>query len=148
MLQYYKPWELTPDQEDEIQRQIEEAQSIIDNELDGFERQQERTQDEDRRPSAPAREEPEDPELSKMDIEPAEEEKAEIQAQDEEMDNAQPTSGEPEKEPTTAETRPDDSPATSATAVNEPVAEEELRDAMEDDQGETVVEAEEDTVIY
>lgn len=37
-LQYYKPWELLPEHEDQIKRQIEEAQAIVDDELDEIER--------------------------------------------------------------------------------------------------------------
>ena len=45
-----------------------------------------------------------------------------------------------------AQTQADDS---SATAVGESVvAEEEMRDVVDDEQGETVLEADEDTVIY
>jgi hypothetical protein len=66
------------------------------------------------------------------------------QEQDLQMENADGTVAATVEEP-----QANDSPATSATAVNEAVAEEEqLSIAMEDDQGETVVEAEEDTVIY
>jgi hypothetical protein len=45
---------------------------------------------------------------------------------------------------TSAQTQGDDS---SATAVNDSL-EEEMKDVMDDEQGETVVEADEDTVIY
>ncbi|OCK75698.1 hypothetical protein K432DRAFT_361627 [Lepidopterella palustris CBS 459.81] len=38
---YYKPWELTLEEEDRINTQVEEAQAKIDQELDDFERQRE-----------------------------------------------------------------------------------------------------------
>ena len=88
-----------------------------------------------------------------MDAQPVDDVPAEPKHQDQEMENADATI--PEVDQTASQPQPDDSPATSATVVNEPVAEEEMRDAIEDnqgepedDQGETVVEAEEDTVIY
>lgn len=156
-VQYYKPWELTTDQEDEIQRQVDEAQAVIDDELDNFERRHDQEQHEDRRSSIPVQQEPAEAEPSKMDIEPEEQDQAEAaqqpqvedqdQEQETEMEGAEATAQ--EDEPAVAvDSQPNDSPATSATAVNEPDAEQDARDTMEDDHGETVVEAEEDTVIY
>ncbi|KAF2806182.1 pinin/SDK/memA domain-containing protein [Mytilinidion resinicola] len=38
---YYKPWEITPAEEDQINTQVDEAQAIVDQELDDFRRRRE-----------------------------------------------------------------------------------------------------------
>ena len=150
--QYYKPWELTRDQEDEIQDQIDEAQRIIDDELDAYEARRARAQEADTRPPAPHKKHSEEPptEADKMETEePASETKQESESRpqlnaDTEAGESANTVVSPGDE-ASAQTHADDS---SATAVGESVAEEEMRDVVDDEQGETVVEAEEDTVIY
>jgi hypothetical protein len=38
-MQFYKPWDLRPDEEDRIEEQIRDAQAQIDKELDEFDEQ-------------------------------------------------------------------------------------------------------------
>lgn len=41
MIQFYKPWEMLPEEETKIEEQIREAQALIDRELAGAEQQRE-----------------------------------------------------------------------------------------------------------
>jgi len=142
-MQYYKPWELQPEQEDEIQRQIDDAQTIVAEELEAYERRREQAQENDRRPSLPgvARSEPQD-EADKMDTEEVTSTQEPEPAHEIAAEAGAPGAVSPD-DTASAQTQADDS---SATAIGESVlADEEMRD---DEQGEHVLEAEEDTVIY
>jgi hypothetical protein len=161
-LQYYKPWELLPEHEDQIKRQIEEAQAIIDVEFDEFERKRHG----DQMPS-------EVPTSLKIDDETMEDapstallgDQEEItEKKDEEPDVSTLTTEQPDQATRYPEPQPqhevptEEQPATAGaeadTRAEEEAnkkAEEEARaeaEMIDEHHGETVVEAEEDTVIY
>ncbi|KIW02493.1 uncharacterized protein PV09_06295 [Verruconis gallopava] len=131
---FYKPWQLTPDQEDQIKYQIEEAKATIEREVSEFEKRKAQYEEEERNA---ADKEEQVANSSREDPDRAEdEEAANSMAQDNTDEN--PAHG----------VAPDDATSvpSSTTAVNESM--EEVKDTVDDDQGETVEEADEDTVIY
>jgi hypothetical protein len=158
--QYYKPWELLPEHEDQIKRQLIEAQVIIDDELDEFERKAhgEETpsevplldkKDDENMDDAPttaplqhqkeASEKKDDkPHVSTLTTEQPDQtiEEPEPQ-QDQAMEEEQATAG------AEADTNVDEEANTRAE--KEAAEEAEL---IDEHHGEMIVEAEEDTVIY
>jgi hypothetical protein len=148
-LQYYKPWELLPEHENQIKRQIEEAQATINDELDELERRR----GEEALLEAPAPAKIKDETMGDApNIAPPEPREEIAEAKDGEVEvsiltTEQPDQAareqEPEHEP---EQTIEEQPATAgAEAVTK--AEEEA-EIIDEHHGEMVVEAEEDTVIY
>jgi len=133
---YYKPWELLPEQEEQLNQQLDEAQATIDQELEGFERRR-------------AEDRAEEP-MSSTEIV---EEKAE--------NGSQMVGSEPPPEAAESHTQENgddtnvDAPmnghtdsANGDTGDGENIDTESPKDAGDENAGEMVVEAEEDTVIY
>lgn len=116
--QYYKPWEMLPGDDEQIEVQIEETEATIAQEVEAFRKhhlgaEKESTTNEQVADSA-----------------------------------SKETVGEPHIEPASVFQEVLDT-ATTTTNVQEPSSAEEARkEALELHNGEVVVEAEEDTVIY
>ena len=116
--QYYKPWELLPQDEDRIKTQIAEAEAIIEREIDEFYRHH------PKETGAESRQEP---------------------LAEGENTNGTPkeTVGKPHFESPSVSSAPVDT--TNSPAQDHVIAEKQ---PLEEHNGEVVVEAEEDTVIY
>lgn len=142
---YYKPWELLPEQDEQINRQREDTDALIDQELDDFDQVRQRWQKED--------------ENGHTD-----------QRNDASTEHVRDTSNDTTQAPeTTPEPTPETAPIVEqapksdikATVINTPgdaeaqetqeqaaeEAERHRKDSI-DDTGDIVVEADEDTVIY
>lgn len=150
--QYYKPWELTPQQEDLIKQQVQEAQTTINRELADFElrsttEQKEDTNMQDQPVVQEAQQDAEAQRGAEADkVSPELTQEATESALGENTDDiADQASMEPDDAGSVPVQTPGDD--SSATAANESVT-EEMKDAVDDEQGETFVEADEDTVIY
>jgi hypothetical protein len=159
-LQYYKPWELLPEHEDQIKRQIEQAQAIIDGELDNFERKRHSDQgssevpatskiDDETMEDAPstaqlghqeevAEKKDEKPDVSTLMTEQPDQAIREPQLQHEESMREQLAIARAESDMKAEE-------QANTKAEEEALAEAEM---IDEHHGETVVEVEEDTVIY
>ncbi|CAD0086777.1 unnamed protein product [Aureobasidium vineae] len=141
---YFKPWELLPEQEDQINRQREDVDVQIDQELDDFDQVRQRWQNEDTNEDADHQESTSThvqnaPNGTNHTAEPA---KELITTQD------QVAIADPETEP-----EPVGAPATKSIVekeAREQAADDADRHRKEsiDDTGDIVVEADEDTVIY
>lgn len=117
-MQYYKPWKLLPEEEARIQKQISEVQALIERELDEFDKLY---------PEEPSQEAP------------TREEKANISTRE--------TVGEPHTEsPPISNVHVDP----TNLPVEAPPSDQTRTDShsLEEHNGEVIVEAEEDTVIY
>lgn len=122
VLQYYKPWELLPREEERIKTQIAEAEAIIEREAEDFYRRHPRESGEGSRPEPPA-------------------EGGDTNGTSKE------TVGEPRLESPSVSNAPDDTTNLSAqTTQSDQVMVE--KPSLEEHNGEVVVEADEDTVIY
>ena len=121
-MQYYKPWELLPRDEEHIKTQIAEAEAIIEREVDEFNKRHLKEAAEEVREGPPA-----------------------------EGGNTNGTSketvGEPRLESPSVSNAPGDTTNLLAQASQSDRNMEEKR-SLEEHNGEVVVEAEEDTVIY
>lgn len=117
-MQYYKPWKLQPEEEALIQKQISEVEALIERELGEFDKLYS---------EEPSKETP------------AHEEKANISSRE--------TVGEPHKEsPPTSPVQADPTnPPVEAPPSDQAGTENH---SLEEHNGEVVVEADEDTVIY
>ncbi|KAF2423121.1 hypothetical protein EJ08DRAFT_619091 [Tothia fuscella] len=144
---YYKPWDLLPDQEDQIQRQITAAQATIDEELESFQHRRE-VEEEAAQTKAAAveaivestKENTTMGDVNLVGSEPPKEVAESHPPKENDDTNVAtlPTNGHAEY------MEEDSSPATEkgdATAV-------EAAEAEDEHHGETVVEAAEDTIIY
>jgi hypothetical protein len=138
--QYFKPWEPTSGQADQIRRQVEEAQETINREREAFEQRRAQEQAEESKIDQPHEQNAQSAESDKVGAGLTQEAAEPIS---DNTDNATNLAIPPD-DTISAQTQGDDS---SATAVNESV-EEDMKDVADDEQGETVVEADEDTVIY
>lgn len=125
-MQYYKPWELLPDQEATIKSQIEEAEAIVE------------------------REDPNRADRDSLAQDPGgttnatdEDGSAELKASETVGSEANPA--EPSDAPLEKSTNPE---VLSSEAPPEPVQVSNGGKDAGDDNGEVVVEADEDTVIY
>ncbi|KAI4726415.1 hypothetical protein E4T49_05814 [Aureobasidium sp. EXF-10728] len=141
---YFKPWELLPEQEDQINRQREDVDVQIDQELDDFDQVRQRWQNEDTNEDADHQE------------------NTSTHAQS--APNGTNHVDEPPREPTVTqdrvavadpETEPEPVDATATESIEEKEAREQAADDADrhrkedmDDTGDIVVEADEDTVIY
>ncbi|KAK3667723.1 hypothetical protein LTR22_001538 [Elasticomyces elasticus] len=133
---YYKPWELRPDEEDRIEQQLKEAEALIERELAAFEGRTVRVIEETH----------EDRDVEPKEVNGHSEEAlaADVQAEAEpELATAQPTAN-AELDTTANDEVGDIDKAT--TPLPEVVAATEQK--QEDDDGDHVVEGDEDTVIY
>ncbi|KAK4897005.1 hypothetical protein LTR27_005252 [Elasticomyces elasticus] len=156
---YYKPWELRPDEEDRIEQQLKEAEALIERELAAFEG----------RPVRVIEETHEDQDVEPKEVNGHSDEATaeDVQAEAEpELATAQPTANAEldtvTEEKPAEDTDPDLPPAEVldsqtandgagdidkvTTPLPEPVAATEQK--QEDDDGDHVVEGDEDTVIY
>ncbi|KAJ9639463.1 hypothetical protein H2199_006497 [Coniosporium tulheliwenetii] len=151
---YYKPWELRPEDDARIKSQIEEAQATVDRELDDFEEER----DKERKVNGGASD----------DAMRVDEEQEEPAVQDKPVtaeppgDNHEP-SNETSNETTnglshelatetnggsTASKSSTIAEATETVANRKTPERENSKDTMDDTNGDVVLEAEEDTVIY
>lgn len=148
---YYKPWEMSPEEEDRIDDQIAEARDLIQRERDEFEAREEDDRRRERRATPDAatyRGTDASPSTNNVDMDPAQPQSASkegtnghaLHSQDQEMQDQQP-------ENTThraANPHPTDEPAMDTRSpAPDANADEPGKDADEE-----VVEAAEDTVIY
>ncbi|KAF2144196.1 uncharacterized protein K452DRAFT_316920 [Aplosporella prunicola CBS 121167] len=159
---YYLPWELRPEDEAMIKDQVEEAEAIVDKELDEFNRQR----DAEREQAAARAEEEKNSDVA---MEEADAEAKKKEPSSETVGAEEPTASEPPKSPpveqddstnqaTTTTTDADmtavqeakTTSPTQAEADEQASKEAELKNKEQqgDDNGEEVLEAEEDTVIY
>jgi hypothetical protein len=150
--QYYKPWELLPEHEDQIKRQIEEAQATINEELDEFEHKH-RGQEVPSNLPAPTNTMDENmenaPTITHVELQEDNDAKQDREPDVSTLTNEQPdlAAGDQESKPE-HEHSIEEQPATAgaeAVANTEQEAEAEI---LDEHHGEMVVEAEEDTVIY
>ncbi|CAD0109795.1 unnamed protein product [Aureobasidium uvarum] len=141
---YFKPWELLPEQEDQIKRQREDVDVQIDQELDDFDQVRQRWQNEDTNGNA-----------DRQENTPAHAQKA---------PNGMNHTADPAKESTATQDQiaiadPDTESDPVGTISTDSIEEQEARERVADDAdrhrkesiddtGDIVVEADEDTVIY
>lgn len=144
--QYYKPWELRPEDDDQIARQIADADDQIEREIDEFEQ---------RRREAIGEEPSVDQQVTVHDGDVVEE-----SAPSKSMVGSEPSEETAESHATNAGDANVDEPEKLTNDDGEigvekelpkgvPIAQEKIQDVLDDEHhGEMVVEAEEDTVIY
>jgi len=135
---YYKPWDILPEQEEQIRQQVEDTQAIIDQELVNFEQRRVEQQSE----------EPDTHHTNGLDTETVKSNTEGIELTQEATDTQ---SRDIDESANIAETV--DKPASpGADVINAVIAkgtaDDEMREAVDENQGDMVVEAEEDTVIY
>lgn len=141
---YFKPWELLPEQEDQINRQREDVDVQIDQELDDFDQVRQRWQKEDANGHADHQDTVSTEEQDRSNGTNHAAVSTTVPANDQEQD---------------AVADPETRPATTNAIATQSTEEEQTRDqAAEDgdrhrkesidDTGDIVVEADEDTVIY
>lgn len=120
--QYYKPWELLPREEERIKTQIAESEAIVEREVEEFYRQHPKGTAEESRQTPVA----EGENTNSTSIE---------------------TVGEPRLESPSVSNAPVDTTNSPAQATQSDKVTDE-KPSLEEHNGEVVVEAEEDTVIY
>jgi alpha-galactosidase/6-phospho-beta-glucosidase family protein len=143
---YYKPWEMSPEEEDRVEEQIAEARDVIQRERDEFEAREEEERRRERRATPDATTYRGTDVVMTGDGDAAQPQAGSKEAtneqephtQDHEMQDQQPE--EPAVEPQPA----DDPVAVTQPPEPETAADEPSKDADEEE----VVEAAEDTVIY
>lgn len=152
--QYYKPWDLLPEQDEQIRQQIEEARTTIDQELEDFDRR--RAEEDTALESSTVTKTDVDKNMEE-DVKPVGAEPLQQAAESHIQENgdtniAAPstTNGhagkavEEESVPIGGESVRVDDRVPSVEAVQSDLAKE----VAAEDHGETVVEAAEDTIIY
>lgn len=141
---YFKPWELLPEQEDQINRQREDIDVQIDQELDDFDQVRQRWQNEDANGHADHHDPVPTDEQDRSDGTSHTAVSTTEAANDQDQDAV----ADPETRP--ASTNAIAIAATEEEQTGEQAAEDAGRHRKEsiDDTGDIVVEADEDTVIY
>lgn len=154
--QYYKPWDLRPEDEAKIEAQIEEAEATVDAELGEFERQREdeRRASDTNEDSMQVDAEPAQPSAS-VDSEPPDNARQAGDTADEDIDQ---TTIDSKDEPTSdgqgdtlmTEIAPGTTDGTKDNQPDEAAHIADLENGKEaaDENGEVVLEGEEDTLIY
>ncbi|KAG9555283.1 hypothetical protein KCU71_g9919, partial [Aureobasidium melanogenum] len=139
---YFKPWELLPEQEDQINRQREDVDVQIDQELDDFDQVRQRWQNEDANGHTDHNASTDEQEASSGTNHAAE------STTEPPNDQDQGAIVDPETEPASMSAIAIES--TEDEQAREQVADDADRQRKEsiDDTGDIVVEADEDTVIY
>lgn len=144
LLKYYKPWELRPEDEDRMKRRREDIESQIDRELDDFAETRRKWREEDGdtqlEPEQSAEKPLDDMRKSGDDgVTSAVAQRSEAMDTDTTKDN-------------TLVLMPDEPRGGVALVTNDPIdqleSERQRKESIDDDAGDVVVEAEEDTVIY
>jgi hypothetical protein len=137
-LQFYIPWDLLPEQKDRIQQQIEDAQASIDLEVDDFERRRVEGDTHATTIVAP------DALMEDNGIEDKKTVGSEESASHREVAGSHAhEDGDTDLAPTTMTTN-----GTAEKKHGAPTSSDLAKEVAEEDQGETVVEAAEDTIIY